>query len=130
MSVLEVDEAALDEPAPEGAAVVGLPRPGDARRLAEVVLALVRNGVVTAAGRPGSLVLRPRRQAPRSAAVALRRTLVELGPTMIKLGQLIASSPGLFPAVMSEEMRRLLDDVPPEPADRVRSVIERELQLP
>ena len=39
---------------------------------------------------------------------------------MVKLGQLMASSPGLFPRVVSDEMRRLLDAVPAEPADRVR----------
>ena len=107
--------------------VVARPRPGDARRLAEVALVLARNGVVTVATRPGGLVLRPRRQAPKSLAVALRRSFVELGPTMVKFGQLVASSPGLFPDVLSEEMRRLLDAVPPEPSAKVRAVVEREL---
>ena len=118
MSALDVEPALEPEPG-----IVARPRAGDTRRLAEVALALARNGVVTVAGRPGGLVLRPRQQAPRSLAVALRRSFVELGPTMVKLGQLMASSPGLFPAVVSDEMRRLLDDVPAETGERVRAVV-------
>ena len=45
----------------------------------------------------------------------------------MKLGQLIASSPGLFPAVLSEEMRKLLDRVPPEPFGHVERTIAMEL---
>src|SRR5690606_15083595 len=50
-----------------------------------------------------------------------------LGPTYVKFGQLIASSPGLFPAFLVTEFRRLLDAVPPESPARIRRVIEREL---
>lgn len=35
-----------------------------------------------------------------------------LGPTFVKLGQLIASSPGLFPAALADACLRMLDDVP------------------
>jgi ubiquinone biosynthesis protein len=125
-----LDDRPLDEPVEVDPGIVARPRPGDARRLAEVALVLARNGVVTVATRPGGLVLRPRRQAPKSLAVALRRSFVELGPTMVKFGQLMASSPGLFPEVVSDEMRRLLDAVPAEPAHKVRSIVERELGLP
>ena len=102
-------------------------RPNDAGRLAEVVAVLVRHGVVTAARSGSSFVLHPRQQPPKALAVALRRSFVELGPTFIKFGQLVASSPGLFPAVLAEEFRSLLDDVPPEPTRRIRRIIERQL---
>jgi ubiquinone biosynthesis protein len=106
---------------------IGGVRPTDAGRLAEIVLVLARNGVVTVTRRGGALVLRPQRQAPRAVAVALRRSFADLGPTFVKFGQLIASSPGLFPGFLASEFRRLLDAVPPEPPGRIRRVIEREL---
>ncbi len=102
-------------------------RPGDARRLVEIALTFARHGVVVVVRRGPSLLLRPRQMAPRTLAVALRRAFVDLGPTFVKFGQLIASSPGLFPEVVSDEMRRLLDALPAEPAARVRSVLERDL---
>lgn len=57
----------------------------------------------------------------------LKAAFAELGPTYVKLAQLIASSPGLFPEVLSDEFRSLLDEVPPIDADAVRSVIEADL---
>ncbi|HVT75645.1 MAG TPA: AarF/UbiB family protein [Acidimicrobiales bacterium] len=104
-----------------------LPRIEDASRLAEIAVVLARNGLVTVRRRGGGLVVAPRSQAPRAAGVALRRSFAELGPTFVKFGQLIASSPGLFPEGLSNEMRKLLDSVPAEPAHRIRKVIARDL---
>jgi ubiquinone biosynthesis protein len=104
--------------------------PPEAARLAEVLAALARHGVVTVARSGRAFVLHPRRQPPRALAVALRRSFIDLGPTFIKLGQLMASSPGLFPEVVATEMRRLLDDVPPEPSRRVVRIVERQLGAP
>jgi predicted unusual protein kinase regulating ubiquinone biosynthesis (AarF/ABC1/UbiB family) len=104
--------------------------PADAARLVEIVGTLGRHGVVTVATTGGRFVLHPRRQPPKALAVALRRSFVELGPTFVKLGQLIASSPGLFPPVLADEMRSLLDDVPPEPTRRIRRIVERALGEP
>src|SRR5690606_34027229 len=100
------------------------------RRLAEILGVLARNGVITVARSGGHFVLHPRRQPPKAMAVALRRSFVELGPAFIKFGQLVASSPGLFPEVLAEECRSLLDDVPPEPARRIRRIVERQLGEP
>ena len=120
----------IDAPTAVELGAIGQPRPTDAARLVEIASVLARNGVITVARRSGRVVLRPRRQAPKTLAVALRRSFVELGPTFVKLGQLIASSPGLFPDVLANELRRLLDAVPAEPAAKVRDAIERELELP
>jgi ubiquinone biosynthesis protein len=122
--------ATLEAPTVSEEATIASVRPTDAGRLAEIVVVLARNGVLTVARRGGSLVLRPRRQAPRALAVALRRSFADLGPTYVKFGQLIASSPGLFPAFLASELRRLLDSVPPEPVAKVRRVIERDLGRP
>ena len=62
-----------------------------------------------------------------SAAREARRAFGELGPTYVKLAQLIASSPGLFPEVLSDELRSLLDRVPPVPPADVEHVVRREL---
>lgn len=50
----------------------------------------------------------------------LPQTFSDLGPTYVKLGQIIASSPGAFGEPLSQEFRGLLDRVPP--ADPQRSV--------
>jgi ubiquinone biosynthesis protein len=57
----------------------------------------------------------------------LRQTFELLGPTYVKLAQLVASSPGLFPEVLVSEFRACLDQVPPEPAEVVRRLIAVEL---
>lgn len=75
-----------------------------------------------------------RRKAPEGraqvAAEELREAFAELGPTYVKLAQLIASSPGLFPAVLADEFRSLLDMVPPIPYDHVSAVITSDLGAP
>jgi predicted unusual protein kinase regulating ubiquinone biosynthesis (AarF/ABC1/UbiB family) len=58
---------------------------------------------------------------------ALRQCLVELGPTYVKLGQLIASSPGLFPPNLSEECRNLFCNVACLPPSEMSEVIRTEL---
>lgn len=105
-------------------------RPADAARLSEILSTFARHGLLTVVRTGGRFVVSPRQQPPKAVAVALRRSFVDLGPTFVKLGQLIASSPGLFPPVLSDEMRSLLDDVPPEPTARIRMVIERSFGEP
>jgi predicted unusual protein kinase regulating ubiquinone biosynthesis (AarF/ABC1/UbiB family) len=80
--------------------------------------------------RHGTRIARRGKQpVPRSqvAAEELREAFAELGPTYVKLAQLIASSPGLFPAVLADEFRSLLDMVPPIPYEHVAEVITTEL---
>jgi predicted unusual protein kinase regulating ubiquinone biosynthesis (AarF/ABC1/UbiB family) len=86
-----------------------------------------RTGAVLA--RHGTRFIRRSRHEPRSAAGAneLRRAFEELGPTYVKLAQLIASSPGLFPDVLADEFRACLDEVPPVPTADVIEVITAEL---
>jgi ubiquinone biosynthesis protein len=91
-------------------------------------------GVIRAATTAATLVRHvapaaARRRDARGAAiaVALRKAFGELGPTYVKLGQLVASSPGLFPDVLADEFRSLLDEVPPISAADVTAVITEEL---
>lgn len=60
----------------------------------------------------------------------LRRAFEALGPTYIKLGQILSSGEGLFPAELVGEFKLLRDHVPPEPFDAVRTVVEEELGQP
>lgn len=62
-----------------------------------------------------------------TSPIALRRAFEVLGPTYVKLGQLIASGEALFPVRYSEEFRTLLDKVPPFPVEAVRATLESEL---
>jgi predicted unusual protein kinase regulating ubiquinone biosynthesis (AarF/ABC1/UbiB family) len=54
----------------------------------------------------------------------------ELGPTFVKLGQLIASSPGIFPAPLSTAALRCLDEVPPFDGETAREMIRKDLGRP
>jgi predicted unusual protein kinase regulating ubiquinone biosynthesis (AarF/ABC1/UbiB family) len=55
---------------------------------------------------------------------------VALGPTFVKLGQLIASSPGIFPAPLANAALRCLDDVPPFDGETAREMIRKDLGRP
>jgi ubiquinone biosynthesis protein len=60
----------------------------------------------------------------------LRIAAERLGPTYIKLGQIISSGEGLFPEELVSEFKKCRDQVPPEPFSVVRSVVEGELGRP
>ena len=57
----------------------------------------------------------------------LRTAAERLGPTYIKLGQIISSGEGLFPRSSSSEFKLCHDQVPAEPFDTVRVVVEGDL---
>jgi aarF domain-containing kinase len=58
---------------------------------------------------------------------AIRNAFEDLGPTYIKLGQLIASSQGLFPEPYCQEFRKCLDRVRPFPFEEVQRTLRSEL---
>jgi ubiquinone biosynthesis protein len=62
--------------------------------------------------------------------VRIRRTLEELGPSFIKLGQLMSTRADLFPAEYIDEFTKLQDQVPPVPFDEIRQLIETDLDEP
>jgi predicted unusual protein kinase regulating ubiquinone biosynthesis (AarF/ABC1/UbiB family) len=57
----------------------------------------------------------------------IRRSFEDLGPTYIKLGQLIASSQGLFPEAYCTEFRKCLDRVRPFEYADVQRIVRAEL---
>jgi ubiquinone biosynthesis protein len=60
----------------------------------------------------------------------LRRAFEKLGPSYIKLGQILSSGEGLFPEELVNEFRLLRDRVPAESFDVVRRIIEEDLGRP
>ncbi len=105
-------------------------RPLDLLRFIQIATVLARYGAIEIVRKTPRLVLRPRKTSPEVLAIAVRRSFVRLGPTFVKLGQIIASSPGLFPRAFTEEFRKLLDALPPEPTFRVKTVIKKDLGSP
>ncbi len=68
-----------------------------------------------------------------SAETRIRRaerlldTLLTLGPTFIKLGQLLSTRPDILPPEYVEVLSQLQDEVPPRPWAEARGVLEDEL---
>ncbi|WP_322801041.1 ABC1 kinase family protein [Thermoflexus sp.] len=70
----------------------------------------------------------PRRY--RGWAAAFRDLAVQLGGALIKLGQFLSARVDLLPDFVIEELAQLQDEVPAEPFERIRPVIEAELGEP
>jgi len=63
-------------------------------------------------------------------SLRLRIAAEKLGPTYIKLGQIISSGEGIFPAELVAEFAKCLDQVPAERFSTVRKVVEADLGAP
>ena len=73
---------------------------------------------------------RGRAPSRRSLSRRLRRAFAALGPTYVKLGQIVSAGDGVFPPELVEEFRLLRDRVPAEPFATVRRTVEEDLGLP
>lgn len=60
----------------------------------------------------------------------IRLALEELGPTFVKLGQILSMRPDILPLPMIRELTRLQDAVGPIPFDTVRQILEKEFDTP
>lgn len=106
---------------------------GRVRRIAGV---LARHGFQDVAARLGplswlrttlsALTRRPPRT-PVPIGRRIRTATEELGPTFVKLGQMLATRPDLIPMDVVQELRHLQDEVPPFPFDQVRAIVEADL---
>ena len=71
---------------------------------------------------------KPREQIARlSRPERLRLVFEELGPTFIKLGQLLSTRPDFIPADYLDELAKLQDKVPPFSYDEVCTIFEEEM---
>ena len=67
------------------------------------------------------------RPEPYRTAEHVRLALEELGPTFIKLGQVLSTRSDLLPAEYLSELSKLRDAAPPVPTATIRALIEQEL---
>ncbi len=108
----------------------------DLNRLRQIAAAMARHGfgaylermrLRDVLGREAPPPGEPLPSPDRTTAARFRQMLAELGPTFIKLGQILSSRPDLLPAHWVEELSVLQDDCPPLPLGEVRQQIEQGL---
>ncbi len=63
----------------------------------------------------------------KTQAIWIRNTLLDLGPTFIKVGQLFSTRADIFPGEYVEELAKLQDKVPAFSYEQVEATIEKEL---
>ncbi len=80
----------------------------------------------------GVWMLRERGRPSSRAGISrrLRVACERLGPTFIKLGQIISSGEGVFPEELVGQFKLLRDQVPAEEFDDIRDVVEADLGRP
>jgi ubiquinone biosynthesis protein len=103
----------------------------DLERLRQIAGVLAVHGFGEVVDRTGLSTLIPGRKrgdGPRMpAGIRLRKVLEDLGPSFVKLGQIMSTRPDLIPEDILVELKKLQDDVPAEPFDTIREQVEREL---
>ncbi len=60
----------------------------------------------------------------------LRMALADLGPTFIKLGQVLSTRPDLVPIDLVKELEKLQDKVPSFPSDEAMKIVSAQLNKP
>ena len=104
----------------------------DLDRLRQIVAVLTKHGfgeVVTRTGL-GSLLPGAKKRAEKPKirlGERIRLVLQDLGPSFVKLGQIVSTRPDIIPADIVEELKKLQDEVPPEPFEAIQPMIEGEL---
>jgi ubiquinone biosynthesis protein len=112
---------------------------GDMGRMRQITTILTRHGFGALLGQmklqelPGlGPVLKGTTVLPsdRSLAETVRIALEELGPTFVKLGQILSTRSDLLNSDFIREFEKLQDDVPPIPADILEPHVEHALGQP
>jgi ubiquinone biosynthesis protein len=65
-----------------------------------------------------------------TTAQRMRLAIQELGPTFVKMGQMLSTRPDILPHSFIRELEKLQDQVAPMPDDIARQTIESELRRP
>ncbi len=61
---------------------------------------------------------------------SLRAILEDLGPTYVKLGQVMSMRPDFLPAEFCEELKKLQSEAKPLPFDQIKEILEKEYSRP
>src|SRR5438874_8226029 len=111
----------------------------DLKRLREISAVVVRHGfgelwdrakIWDVLGRREDGQRPSREEVRATTARRFRETLAELGPTFIKLGQILSSRPDILPADFIAELSHLQDRAAPMPVETVFQLIEKGLGRP
>lgn len=86
------------------------------------------SGYLQLAGR--RLFARQPKHPTRTWTERIRLALEELGPTFVKMGQILSTRPFLIPPELAVELAQLQDNVAPFPYAEVRAIIEDETGKP
>jgi ubiquinone biosynthesis protein len=100
------------------------------RRAGEVAVVLSRYSLQTWFGFVALRVRSRRWRHPPVMPGLVRRSFEELGPTFMKLGQVMTTRPDLVPPSFEQELTRLQDGAPPVPTAHVVRSIEGALGRP
>lgn len=107
----------------------------DARRLREIAFVLTKHGFRQTTNSFGlSSYVSEHDEVETSdqtpLAIRIRKVLEELGPTFIKLGQILSTRPDLLPPDFISELEKLQDRAPSVPFEDVQAHIEETFQKP
>ena len=106
----------------------------EVHRLRQVINVLVKYGfgwVVDKTGLSrllslGRRIFRFQEKVPLSPPQRLRKVLEELGPSFIKLGQILSTRPDLIPPEFIPELQKLRDEVAPLPWEKIEHLLTQE----
>lgn len=110
-----------------------------ARRYREIISVFIRHGSGWLLVELGfgmllpfhwGLLGHPRREDPYSGPEHLRMAFEELGPTFIKLAQILSTRPDLVSPVYAREFAKLQDRVPARSFAKIEPVLASELEVP
>jgi len=106
-------------------------------RWREILAVLSRYGLADWIGRLGPEFAKDLLKAQGGVALArlgwetrIRLALTELGPTFIKLGQVLSTRPDLVGTALAAELQELQANVAADPPEAVRATVARELHQP
>jgi ubiquinone biosynthesis protein len=109
----------------------------NAQRLRQIVSVFARHGFADFVERMNLGKYLPEKwtQSSSSESLAptaerLRKAFEELGPTFVKLGQLLSTRSDLFSEATIDELKKLQDNVQPLPYSVIQSTVEAELKCP
>lgn len=100
---------------------------GRYREIGTLLLRYGRSDLVREAGLDAALATEDLPVEQRSDAARLTDDLERLGPTFVKMGQMLASRSDLLPPAYIQALSRLQDNVEPFPFEEVAAVVTEEL---
>lgn len=109
----------------------------DLGRIRDISRVLVRHGFGEVVARLG--VFKGKRgpdstpvatEARGSIGARVRGVLTDLGPTFVKLGQIVSTRSDILPREVTQELKQLQDNVPPVSFEAIKEQVERSLGAP